>query len=94
MNIHQVLEDKTRKSSKGDRSRINRILIMLKGDCEILSNHYSDHLYFIYRDFYINKINSEKINYNDPTLITYVTNKCVTKLKEAREKGLSKRTKL
>ncbi len=94
MDIHQVLEEKTRKACKGDRSRINRILITLKNDCEILSENYSNHLYFLYRDFYINKMNSENINYKDPSLVTYITNKCVTKLKEAREKGIAKRTKL
>ena len=82
MNIHQIFEEKMRKASLGDRSRMYRVLVSLKEDCKTLKENKSDRLYKIFKDFYSSKIKEEISNYNDPSLSTYIANKCVTSLRD------------
>lgn len=94
MNIHQVFNEKLKNASKKDRSKCQRILCRLKLDIDVLKNNYSEHLYRLYREFYIQKIFLEMYNFEDRTITTYLTNKCVTSLLETRkETKMKKRTK-
>ena len=85
MDIHKILDDKIKSASKKDRSKINRILVMLKGDTIVLRNNFSQHLYVLYKKFYEQKLDDELKNYDDPSLITYLKNKCITSLREIKQ---------
>jgi len=82
MNIHQIFDEKMQTASRGDRTRIHSILIFLKQDCKILKENKSDRLYKIFRNFYSAKIKEDISNYNDPTLSTYIANKCISSLRD------------
>jgi hypothetical protein len=82
MNIHQIFDEKMQTASKGDRTRIHSIMVFLKQDCKILKENKSNRLYKIFRNFYSSKIKEEISNYNDPTLSTYIANKCITSLRD------------
>lgn len=81
MNIHQIFNEKIKVASRGDRTRVHRILVSLKQDCKILSENRSERLYKIFRNFYSSKIKEDIQNYNDPTLSTYIINKCISNLR-------------
>jgi hypothetical protein len=81
MNIHQIFDEKMQTASKGDRTRIHSILVFLKQDCKILKENKSNRLYKIFKNFYSSKIKEEISNYNDPTLSTYIINKCISNLR-------------
>lgn len=84
MNIHQIFHEKLVNANKKDRSKCQRILRRLSLDIDVLKNNYSDHLYKLYREFYVQKIFSEMYNFDDTSIITYFTNKCLASLSEIR----------
>lgn len=86
MNIHQIFNEKLVNASKKDRSKCQRILHRLSLDVKILKNNYSEHLYKLYREFYVQKVFMEMYNFEDRSITTYLTNKCVTLLLEVKRK--------
>ena len=81
MNIHQIFDQKMKAASRGDRTRIHRVLVSLKQDCKTLSENNSERLYKIFKNFYSSKIKGEIHNYNNQTLSTYIINKCISNLR-------------
>lgn len=94
MNIHQRFDQILRNACKKDRSKCQRILQRLSLDVDVLKNNYSEHLYKLYREFYVQKVFLEMYNFEDKSITTYLTNKCVTsllKIKRICEKPKKKR---
>lgn len=93
MNIHQVFNERLQNASGKDRSKCQRILMRLSLDLKVLKNNYSEHLYKLYREFYVQHIFLETYNFQDTSITTYLTNKCVTSLLEVKKKCTKKRKK-
>lgn len=86
MNIHQKFHEMFLTLSKKDKSKCDRILKRLKLDLDILDKNYSEHLFELYRGFYIQKIFIEMYNFENSDIVTFLTNKCVASLREIKRK--------
>lgn len=91
MNIHQKFHEILVNASKKDKSKCQRILSSLTRDINVLKFNYSEHLYKLYREYYIHHIDFEKNNFEDNSIPSHLVNKCVTLLLQSRRKFLKKR---
>ena len=82
--IDNVIDDMLRKASKGDRSRMQRVLKYLSVDRVILKTFNSETLYKKLSEYWKAKMDQDKSHYEDQTIPTHLANKCVTDLKRIR----------
>jgi len=75
MNIYQALDAKLRNASKGDKSRIQRCILLQSYDSELLYRNYNDRLDKILKEYWKNKMSFESMNFHDPSIVTYIINR-------------------
>lgn len=82
--IDQVVDDMLRNASKGDRSRMQRVLKYLSMDKLILKTFNDESLYKKFTDYWRTKMDEDAFRYDNPAIPTHLANKCVTDLKRIR----------